>query len=65
MAQTQVYHTGQTAPESGIYELTHRGHPGGHREVTLIKGDRFPPCRECGGTDAEYRPVRLAQHEKG
>jgi hypothetical protein len=64
MAEAQKHHTGQIVPESGIYELTHAGHRGGTREVTLIKGDRFPPCRDCGGVEADYRAVRLAHHER-
>lgn len=47
------YHTGEVAPETGIYEMSHDGHPGGSREVTLVQqGERFP---SCGNAEAGKR----------
>lgn len=33
-------------PENGIYRVTHDSHRLMH-EATLLKGDRFPLCRQC------------------
>ncbi|HEX4603379.1 MAG TPA: hypothetical protein VH724_05245 [Candidatus Angelobacter sp.] len=33
-------------PENGIYRVTHNTHRLMH-EATLLKGDRFPLCRQC------------------
>lgn len=56
------YHTGEVAPETGIYEMSHNGHPGGNREVKLVQGERFPSCRECGGREADYELVWMAHN---
>lgn len=36
-----------SAPASGIFKVTHRGHRGDHF-VCVIKGDVLPYCRGCG-----------------
>jgi hypothetical protein len=33
-------------PENGIYRVTHNSHRLMH-EATLLRGDRFPLCRQC------------------
>jgi hypothetical protein len=40
------YRPGQLVPESGVYRVTHKSHRLMH-EATLLKGDRFPMCRQC------------------
>lgn len=38
-------HTGQTVQDSGIYKCLDC-----KNEITCIKGDRCPPCRQCNNT---------------
>ena len=46
---------------SGIYLVTHdRNHVPPH-EVTIVLGERFPPCRGCG-EHPRFRAVKLALH---
>lgn len=35
--------TGGTVPQSGIYKCNNCGN-----EITCVKGERVPPCRNCG-----------------
>jgi hypothetical protein len=41
------FHVGETVPASGIYRVFHSIHRVSH-EVTLIRGEQFPPCHKCG-----------------
>jgi hypothetical protein len=41
-----TYKSAETIPESGIYRVIHAQHRLPH-EVTLIKGQTFPPCAKC------------------
>ena len=38
--------SGEAVPQSGIYRVCHEAHalPA---EVTLLRGDEFPPCSRC------------------
>jgi hypothetical protein len=38
--------TGEVVPHSGIYRVSHSEHRLPH-EVTLLRGDSFPPCSKC------------------
>jgi hypothetical protein len=56
---------GDTAPFSGIYDVTHdkldgdeHAHP---HQVTAIVGAVFPPCRGCRGL-VRFRLHRAAEH---
>jgi hypothetical protein len=40
------YKPGEIVPENGIYRVMHDSHRLMHA-ATLLKGDRFPLCREC------------------
>ena len=40
------YRTGLKIPSSGIYVVRHKQHRLPH-EVTLLKGETFPPCAKC------------------
>jgi hypothetical protein len=52
---------GEKCEASGIYLVTHdRNHVPPH-EVTVVLGERFPPCRGCG-EQPRYRAARLALH---
>ena len=41
------FHPGQAIRTSGIYRVFHSLHRVSH-EVTLLKGEQFPPCNRCG-----------------
>jgi hypothetical protein len=36
------------APKSGIYDVVHDGVHQDKHQVTMVKGETFPPCRHCG-----------------
>ena len=40
------YRPGELVPENGVYRVTHESHRLMH-EASLIKGDRFPICKQC------------------
>jgi hypothetical protein len=42
----KTYKSADSIPESGIYRVIHAQHRLPH-EVTLIKGQAFPPCARC------------------
>jgi hypothetical protein len=46
MSARQVFRTGATVPESGIYRVFHSAHRLPH-EVTLFRGNVFPRCSKC------------------
>lgn len=61
---TYKVHPGETVPESGIYRVAHNvRHISAAHEVTVIKGRRFPTCRQCKGIG--FGPVHLAKHAWG
>jgi YjzC-like protein len=39
---------GDQAPKSGIYDVVHDGVHQDQHQVTMVKGETFPPCRQCG-----------------
>lgn len=47
-------HTGQKAPQSGIYKPTN----GGGKEIAVSKGDRLPPSAGKGTGYKLVRPTR-------
>jgi hypothetical protein len=57
-AAKQIFKTGETVPESGIYRVTHAEHRLPH-EVTLLKGAQFPRCSKCKEA-VTFRVVALA-----
>lgn len=42
-----TFKPGETAPRSGIYKVRHVEHRLDH-SVTLLEGEQFPVCRQCG-----------------
>jgi len=46
-AMAEQFKTGQVVPHSGIYQVSHSEHRLPH-EVTLLRGNSFPPCSKCG-----------------
>ena len=48
-AMAETYKTGQVVPHSGIYQVSHDEHRLPH-EVTLLRGNTFPPCSKCGNS---------------
>jgi len=57
------YKPGQIVPESGIYTVEHDRNHAQRHEVTAIKGEPFPPCRNCG-RGVTYVLARAAHHVK-
>ncbi|MGB8887040.1 MAG: hypothetical protein WCC87_09980 [Candidatus Korobacteraceae bacterium] len=45
-------------PESGVYQVLHYRHRLYH-EVTILRGESFPLCSECG-SNVRFRLVRAA-----
>ena len=43
------YRTGLEIPFSGIFSVRHKEHRLPH-EVTLLKGEKFPPCAKCSSS---------------
>lgn len=43
------YRPGELVPENGVYRVTHESHRLMH-EASLLKGDRFPICKQCKGS---------------
>jgi len=41
------FRPGDLILKSGIYRVYHAGHRFPH-EVTLLRGETFPPCNKCG-----------------
>jgi hypothetical protein len=66
------YRTGLDIPYSGIYQVKHKEHRLPH-EVTLLKGEKFPPCARCdkgvrfellmGIGDPQLSPFRVTLHQ--
>ena len=57
----QEFKPGEIVPQSGIYTITHDpAHADMPREVTVIKGRRFPTCRHCKGISFEL--AHAARH---
>jgi hypothetical protein len=57
----EEFKPGQILPASGVYRITHdTAHTDASREVTVIKGRRFPTCRHCKGITFEL--VHAAKH---
>ncbi len=54
------FRPGDTCQSSGVYEVVHDGHESRHRELTVVRGEPFPPCRQC--LSVQYRLVRAATH---
>ena len=55
----RIYHTGETCEDSGIYEkVSADGTAIEGLEITLIKGEHFPPSNVGG----HYVAVRIAKH---
>jgi len=42
----KTFQPGERVPETSIYSVIHAGHRATH-EVTLRKGEVFPPCARC------------------
>ncbi len=55
------YKPGNEVPASGIYEVIHDKNHTARHEVTAVKGEHFPPCKNCGN-DARYVLTRAATH---
>jgi len=49
--------TGSCVPQTGIYEIIHRGRHREAHEAVLIRGNLFPACEGCG-ENVQYRLLR-------
>ena len=54
---------GQTAPVSGVYRVRHAHRHRSVHEVTIEKGQVFPPCRVCGA-EVTFRLAYPASNNK-
>ena len=45
---TDEYKPGQEVPTSGIYRVSHNRSHALEHEVTCVKGEPFPSCKNCG-----------------
>src|SRR3972149_11772422 len=54
------FRPGDTCQSSGVYEVIDDGHASRHRELTVVRGEPFPPCRQC--LSVQYRLGRAAPH---
>lgn len=60
--QLAGFKPGQEVPRSGIYRIYHDSHRLMH-EATLLAGELFPCCRQCG-EQVSFELLRsLADHE--
>src|SRR5689334_22189787 len=58
---TTIYRPGSIAPITAVYCVRHgSGHRSEH-EVIVIRGEDFPPCRQCRGK-VEFEVVHPASH---
>ncbi len=46
-AAKKTFQPGERVPDTAVYMVVHAGHRATH-EVTLRKGEVFPPCARCG-----------------
>ena len=53
------FRAGEPIPKSGIYRVLHAGHRVSH-EITLLRGELFPRCEQCG--DAVHFELVRAAH---
>ncbi|HEU5235364.1 MAG TPA: hypothetical protein VFU50_21080 [Terriglobales bacterium] len=49
--------TGSRVPQTGIYEVIHRGRHRESHEAVLISGNVFPACEGCGAA-VQFRLLR-------
>ena len=54
----KFFAVGEQVPDSGIYRVFHSGHRVSH-DVTLIRGEKFPPCEKCE-SDVHFELLRAA-----
>jgi hypothetical protein len=52
----KLYQSGDRVPTGGVYEVLHANHRVPH-EVTLLEGQKFPPCARCSDR-VRFRVVR-------
>jgi hypothetical protein len=57
------YRTGLKIRDTGIYTVYHSDHRLPH-EVTLLKGESFPRCSQCGAA-VEFELVKAAPEVNG
>jgi hypothetical protein len=56
--RTVHYKTGRRIPRTGIYTVVHSQHRLPH-EVTLLKGEVFPRCSQCG-SEVQFKLLKAA-----
>lgn len=55
-----VYKPGDQVDRSGVYRAIHNPRHTAEHEVTVMYGQRFPPCSGCA--HPRFVPVYLADH---
>jgi hypothetical protein len=59
----KTYKSGEVVAKSGIYDVIHDKEHRQTHEVTCVKGERFPPCKNCG-SGAQFILKTEAIHAK-
>jgi hypothetical protein len=44
-----TFEIGEICPESGVYRIKNHDCSEEQREIPLVKGKKFPPCKNCKG----------------
>jgi hypothetical protein len=56
-----LYKPGSAVLASGVYLVKHDPPHRADHEVTVVKGESFPPCNECG-PGVRFAAVRVAHY---
>lgn len=56
-----TFKPGDVCKESGIYRVIHDPKHTAEHEVTVVDGEKFPPCNHCGN-HPRFVLDRAAQH---
>ena len=62
--KNNTFKIGEICPESGVYELINCDEACNvskeQRTIPLVKGKKFPPCRDCANSNIEWKFIKKA-----